>query len=459
MTGRTCGSWWERPVSRRALLQASAVLGAGGALMASRLDDVAAWAAPLGPGVRPNPHLPEGTDTLPQIEHIVVLMMENHSFDNYLGMLGRGDGFPLDADGKPKATNPDGAGNLVHAFRMPSTCQLRARPSQAWNASHLAMDGRRNDGFVKAGGPVAMGYWTPEDLPFYSALARTFVLADRWFASAPAQTFPNRRFLLAGTASGHVTNDFNLTPGPPNGTILDRLDAHGISWRNYFASLPTAALFPDSIKNRPDNLVKVDRFAADAAAGNLPAFSLVDPDFETTSEENPQDIRKGEAFAAQIINAVLNGPKWSKTLLIWVYDEHGGYYDHIPPPRAIAPDAIAPMITVPPDQPGGYDRYGFRVPAVIISPYARRDHVSHTVYDHTSILKLIETKWNLPALTSRDAHANNLLDALDLKGKPAFLQPPKLPAASLEKNPAACPPIDASSIPPAGAVTAAPAHS
>ena len=443
--------WWDRPLSRRSMLQTAAALGVGGALMASGLADAAAWAAPIGPGIRPNPRLPEGTDTLPEIEHIVVLMMENHSFDNYLGMLGRGDGFPLDANGKPKAANPDAAGNPVHAFHMPSTCQLRAQPSQAWNASHLAMNGRRNDGFVTAGGSVAMGYWTPEDLPFYSALARTFVLADRWFASVPAQTFPNRRFLLAGTASGHITNDFNLSPGPPNGTILERLDAHGITWRNYFASLPTTALFPDTIKNSTANLVKVDRFAADAAAGDLASFNIVDPDFETTSEENPQDIRKGEAFAARIINAVLTGPKWSKTLLVWCYDEHGGYYDHVPPPRAIAPDDIPPMINVPPDQPGGYDRYGFRVPAVIVSPYARRNHVSHTRYDHTSILKFIETKWNLPALTLRDAHANNLLDALDLKGKPAFLKPPKFPAASLEQNPAACAPIDAASISAAGA--------
>src|SRR4029450_5412343 len=111
-------------------------------------------------------------------------------------------------------------------------------------------------------------------------------------------------------------------------------------------------------------------------------------------------------------------------LLIWLYDEGGGYYDHVPPPRAIPPDDIPPLITVPPDQPGGDDRYGFRGPAGIVSPYARRHYVSHHVHDHTSVLKLIETKWNLPALTFRDANASNLLDCLELRRPPAFLDPP-----------------------------------
>src|SRR5262249_23845284 len=173
----------------------------------------------------------------------------------------------------------------------------------------------------------------------------------------------------------------------------------------------------------------IARFFADAAAGTLPAVSLVDPGFiDDESEENNADIRIGENFAARVINAVLAGRTWPKTLLIWVYDEHGGYYDHVPPRRAIPPDDIAPDIMVPPDQPGGYDRYGFRVPAVIVSPFARRHYVSHRVHDHTSFLKLVETKWNLPALTFRDANASNLLDALDFDPPPPVLDPPGPPA-------------------------------
>ena len=190
-------------------------------------------------------------------------------------------------------------------------------------------------------------------------------------------------------------------------------------------------MIPEIAVKFPHNIAKASQFLTDAAAGKLPSVSYVDPNFSHQSEEDPQDIRVGEQFAAQIINAVMHGPAWPKTLLIWTYDEHGGYYDHVPPPRAIKPDNIPPEIHVPPDLPGAYDRYGFRVPAVIVSPYARKDYVSHVVHDHTSILKLIETKWNLPALTYRDANADNLLDSLDLTGKPAFLDPPTLPAPAL----------------------------
>ena len=190
-------------------------------------------------------------------------------------------------------------------------------------------------------------------------------------------------------------------------------------------------MIPTELQKNPTKIAKASQFVTDAAAGKLPAISYVDPNFSIQSEEDPQDIRQGERFAAAIINAAMHGPAWAKTLLIWTYDEHGGYYDHVPPPRAIKPDNIPPDIHVPPDLPGGYDRYGFRVPAVIVSPYARANYVSHVVHDHTSVLKLIETKWNLGALTYRDANADNLLDSLDFKSKPAFLDPPTLPAPAL----------------------------
>lgn len=383
------------------------------------------------PGSLPDPSLPAGTDTLPQIEHIVVLMMENHSYDNYLGMLRRGDGFRLDSRGRPTAANVDSAGHPVRAYHLATTCQQKTRPSQAWDASHVQYSDGRNDGFVRSdSGPVAMGYWTKEDLPFYYGLATTFPLADRYFSSVLAQTYPNRRFLLAATAYGLVDDSVaSLSqPPPPGGTIYDRLNAHSISWKNYFSSLPTTFLIPSIRQAKPNNAVPVADFFTDAAAGRLPAYSLVDPDFEHNSEENPQNILVGEAFSARVINAVMNGPAWSKTLLVWCYDEGGGYYDHVPPPAAIAPDSIRPVLPATQHLPGGYDRYGFRVPCVIVSPRARRDYVSPVVHDHTSILKLIETKWNLPALTYRDANASNLLDSVDLHGRHAFLDPPRLPA-------------------------------
>ena len=452
-------------IGRRAFLEGAA-LGAAGLVLggcasatrrrASTTSTAAAVTTTTAvPGSRPRPELPAGTDTLPHIEHIIVLMMENHSFDNYFGLLGRGDGFTLDAAGRPTATNPDAAGNLVHAFHMPTTCQLKGRPSNAWSPSHVAWNDGRNDGFVRsASGPVSMGYWTGQDLPFYYGLARTFPLADRWFASCMAQTFPNRRFLMAGTALGLVSDPIPRPddPVPPNGTIFDRLNDHGISWKDYYSTLPQVGLFLSVLQANAARVVKVDQYFADAAAGTLPAFSLVDPHFTNGSEENPQDIQAGEAFAARVINAAMRGPAWPKTLLVWLYDEHGGYYDHVPPPAAPEPDAVPPSLR-PSDLPGAYDRYGFRVPAVVVSPYARPHYLSHVLHDHTSILKLIETKWNLPALTYRDANADNLLDCLALGSSPAFLTPPSLPAPANATGVSRCAATGPGQIPPVGAVT------
>jgi phospholipase C len=437
--------------------------------------------AATGPG--PDPSRPVGSDRLPQIKHIVVLMMENHSYDNYFGMLERGDGFPLDGEGEPTCTNSSPGGVPVTAHRLTATTQTEAVPSQSWEDTHAQWNGGANDGFVRSAAnqpgaedaTLAMGYWNENDLPFYYGLARTFPVADRWFSSCLGPTFPNRRFLVAGTAHGLTTDALSeCFDRAANGTIFDLLNRHGISWANYHPEPhPTHALTrllgvhglragrkarstvestlrPDDVNPKtfmqftadayPAGLLrylghihKVERFYADAANGTLPAFSIVDPDFRTSSEENPQDIQDGEAYAASIVNAVLDGPAWMHTLLIWVYDEHGGYYDHVPPPEAVEPDDTPPRR----GGPWRYDRYGFRVPAVIVSPYARPDYVSHVVHDHTSILKLIETKWNLPPLTRRDEHADDLLDSLDLSSPPAFATPPRLPAPALDARDAA----------------------
>ena len=159
-------------------------------------------------GVRPRPDRPEGTDLLPQIRHIVVLMMENHSYDNYLGMLGgRGEGLPLGPSGTPDAVSYTPDGKAFRAHHLSSTVQVKNDPSQNWHASHIAFADGRNDGFAAAVAralpgadpAVPMGYWTEDDLPFYYGLARTFPLCDRWFSSCLGPTFPNRRFLISGT--------------------------------------------------------------------------------------------------------------------------------------------------------------------------------------------------------------------------------------------------------------------
>jgi phospholipase C len=473
--------------------------------------------APTGPV--PRPDLPAGTDLLPLIGHIVVLMMENHSYDNYLGMLrDRGEGFPLGPGGEPDVFNCGISGEAVRAYHLPATVQHPGVPSQSWHATHLQWAEGTCSGFVTsaqemqsqaasgtAGGEVdtaaqaavaGMGYWDERDLPFYYGLARTFPLADRWFSSCLGPTFPNRRFLIAGTAHGLIDDSpYDLLDYPAGGTIFDLLSTHQISWANYHpvpAGQPrwrhyarhkgkmarrrmmslgrafpavtqgvqkdlrfTADLFPTGIGRYMQHVHSTEQFFADAADGTLPAFSIVDPDFKGYSEENPEDIRKGESFAAEVINAVLRGAGWPHTLLIWVYDEHGGYYDHVPPPPAVVPDEVEGRSAIGNggplerllrpvfprlvhgkenlDQgPHRYDRYGFRVPAVLVSPYARPDYVCSEVLDHTSVLRLVEEKWNLPALTARDAAANTPLDALDFTSAPAFLKPPVLPEPSLK---------------------------
>jgi phospholipase C len=426
------------------------------------------------PGSRPYPSLPVGTDTMPQIEHIVVLMMENHSYDNFFGMLGRGDGFTLGGDGLPTATNPYPDGRLQHAFHMPTTCQLSSQPSQEWLAGHNAYAGGKMNGFVAAPisstdsqivGGVAMGYWTGEDLPFTYSLARAFPVGDRWFCSVLGQTYPNRRYLIAGTSAG-MTDDggislLNLPEPAPAGTIFNMLDSHGIGWENYVSSYPTGATpelyavndaVPEIFHHKA-----LSEFFTDAAAGTLPSFSLLDPNYSTQSQENPQNIVVGEALIAQVVQALGASPLWPRTLFVLTYDEHGGYYDHVPPPAAIPPDAIPPLV-----QPGeqvydGFARYGFRVPSVVVSPYAKPGYVSHVLHDHTSVLAMAERKWNLPALTYRDANANDLTDFLDLSAlasrRPTFPSLPRLAAPGDTAAALACSTTGPGTIPPPGSIT------
>jgi phospholipase C len=273
---------------------------------------------------------------------------------------------------------------------------------------------------------VAMQYWDQRDLPFTYSLVEHFPIGERHFCSVLGQTFPNRCYLFAGTSSGTINDTIAPAP-PPGGTIFDRLDAHHIDWAVYYEppSYPTLELVPGTdTPARGSRIQHFNRFLSDTANGKLRQFTFLDPDYETTSEENPQDIDLGERYIAQVVTALMRAPTWKNTALFITYDEHGGYYDHVPPPAAIAPDSVAPILTSD-DVTAGFDRYGFRVPMIVVSPWARANYVSRTVEDHTSITAFIEHKWNLPAMTLRDANASPMLNYFNFR-HPAFLRPPKL---------------------------------
>jgi phospholipase C len=421
--------------TRRTLLSAAA---GGAALLATR--GLPAWARPVAhpaglraPGSLPFAHKPAGTPSMPEIEHVVVLVMENHSFDNLLGMVPRQvpgrrsvDGLRVKG-GKVVNSNPDASGTLVTGQHATSPCQLIGEPSQSWNASHQSYDNGRMDGFVTASAPVAMRFWDKRDIPFTYSLAQSVPIGERHFCSVLGQTFPNRCYFFAGTSSGTI-ND-TIAPAPPaNGTIFDRLDAHHINWAVYYQSEPSLVVVPGTgTPARASRIRTFESFLPDVAAGRLPQFTFIDPDYSTTSQENPQDIQLGERFIAQIVRALMQAKTWKHTVLFLTYDEHGGYYDHVPPPPAIVPDSVAPILESG-DVPAAFDRYGFRVPTIVISPWAKPRYVSRVVHDHTSITAFIERKWNLPAMTYRDANAHPMTNYFDFR-KAAFLQPPKLAAA------------------------------
>jgi phospholipase C len=453
----------EQGISRRGLLKRAGGIGAAltvssaaGSLLFS--EPALAASQQRAPGSLPYPGLTAGTvNTEMPFDHIVVVMMENHSFDNLLGQLpiagqSQADGLTFDSSGNAQNSNPgaDGTAAVVTAYPFTNTAQ-GGSVSQDWNATHEQIDNGQMDGFVQSVDSIQpMGYFPPDVVPFAYSFANTFTVANRWFCSAPCQTYPNRRFLMAGTAYGDIATDADslLQAPPPNGTIFDQLEAYGISWANYYTDLPQTLIIPSIVTKYPGNVRPLTSFLADLTLGTLPQVSFVDPEFGVVTEvgsllaqspaatglgdiietlggdeENPQDMYYGETWAYSILQAVMNSPSWPRTLLIYTYDEHGGYYDHVPPPAAIAPDNIPPELASG-DAPGGYDIYGPRVPAMVASPYSIPNGVTNVVHDHTSVLATIEAKWNLPALTYRDANAATVMDFLDLSSPPAFLDPP-----------------------------------
>ncbi|HUS17973.1 MAG TPA: alkaline phosphatase family protein [Chloroflexia bacterium] len=248
--------------------------------------------------------------------------------------------------------------------------------------------------------------FAPSKLPVLTTLARAFAICDHWFSSLPGPTWPNRLFVHAGTSAGHVDN--TLHPGDYNiDTIYDRLDQATVSWKIYFHDIPQAiALSHLQMDFARARFRLFDEFLTDARHGTLPAYSFIEPRyadflfFKANDQHPPHDVALGEYLIADVYEALRASPQWEHSLLVILYDEHGGIYDHVPPPPAVNPDGKRSRKPV-----FGFDRLGVRVPAVLVSPYIPAGTIDSQVYDHTSVLATLEKRFDLAPLTKRDAAA------------------------------------------------------
>jgi phospholipase C len=390
---------------------------------------------------------------LDSVNHVVVLMLENRSFDSMLGFLYPGNASP---SGQPfdgltgTESNPDKSGQPVTVSRIePGTPNAYympgADPGEGYMATNDQLYGN-NDGPASAGlaatgqgfvtnyaytltwetnmkwaiesGTVAadiMGCYTPEALPVLSALAKGYAVCDQWFASAPTETLPNRAFALAATSQGHMDDKTRTFSSP---TIFGLLDAAGLGWAVYgYDKEPlTKSTFTQINNAAASHFGQFTDFKAAAEAGTLPPFTFLEPSWSSSgnSQHPPYDVALGEQLIHDVYEALRAGPGWPGTLLVITYDEHGGCYDHVPPPWG----------AVPPDNNTGefgfgFDRFGVRVPTVLVSPLIApgtvyRVPAGSTPLDHTSTLKTVEQRWKLPALTARDAAAPGFGDVLTL---------------------------------------------
>ncbi len=377
------------------------------------------------------------------IDHIFVLMQENRSFDHYFQKLP--DYGQKDAEVAPAGySNPDKDGKPVAMFHSTDYCFVDT--NHEWVATHDQLDGGKMDGFFKTNdgdgsvpkggtaallsGKRALGYYDQSDIPFYYWLANEFAIADRYFSALPGPTFPNRSYMYAATSFGVIGGGLP----PVSATLLtDYLSERQLDWKIYRDGTAGMTTFVSkySIYNGDGRFHTIAEFKADAAAGTLPAFAFIDPHLGLASgnydndDEHPAALAQtGQKFVAEIIDALAKSPNWPRSVLFLTYDEHGGLFDHVVPPKACPPDDIPPN---PMENPIGakFDQYGVRVPMIAISPYAKKHYVSHEVYDHTSLLRFIEARFVVPALTARDANALAPWDMFDFK-TPPHLDPPKI---------------------------------
>ena len=335
------------------------------------------------------------------IEHVIVMMMENRSFDHFLGWLPEADGRQAGLTYVDSA----GVGHPTYALAPDFQGCGHTDPDHSYAGGRVEYDGGKCDGWLRVNDTFSIGYYRQEDLAFLGRAVPQWTSFDRYFCAILGPTFPNRIYQHAGQTD-RLSNSPAASTLP---TIWDRLAARGLQGRYYYGDVPFLGLWGAKYVpiSRPLN-----EFFADCRGGSLPQVAFVDGPFLTEATGTGQDdhpfgdVRAGEAFMNQVYAAVTTSPAWERTVLIINFDEWGGFFDHVPPPAAPIPDATRAA--------GDTDGLrGFRTPTLLVSPFARRGHISHTLYDHTSVLRLIEWRWNLQPLSVRDRTASNLAQELD----------------------------------------------
>ncbi len=366
----------------------------------------------------PPPPLPI-VDAATPIQHLVILLKENHGFDNYFGTFPGVDGLPANV------SLPDGSGGFVSPHWISGTSTPDPPHDRASEIQEY--DGGLNDRFYIAAeasgaglGNAVMGYYNGTQLAGYWALASQYVLADHYYGPEFGPSVPNRFFAFAGQNCG-VSSDVVLQGSLSCPTVFDQMEAKGVTWKYYYTPsllFPPTPLDFGSVNSNPEMKAKVVTMSTldnDLKTAALANVTVIDSGNDgTISEHPPQDVTVGEAWTLGILQELEARPDWNSTAVFLTWDEDGGFYDHVPPPQV---DAAG---------------YGFRVPFLLISPYARHGWIDSEVLDHTSMLKFIAMNWGLPSLTSRETNASDMFDAftfLKAAPLPRSAPPPASPAA------------------------------
>ena len=387
------------------------------------------------------------------IKHIIVMLQENRSFDNYFSKLGdyaasRGiANYQINAGYNPNILLPLIGGGTGHPFHQPTVRTENLSPS--WNESHFDID-QQNDGTFKMDrfaltthsvthnfdepGLRALGFYDQTDLPYYYELATQFATSDSFHSPMLANTVTNRQYMFCATSQGRIfPSPFGHDPWTCP-TIFSSLQNAGVRWSYYYNDGIFLAGFADwnnpAIQTKTSRIQNLFNILASPTADNdLPQFVWIESGSGGSGlDEHPDNnIQQGAAYVKSIIDALMASPAWHDSIFILAYDEGGGVYDHVPPFTVVAPDDIPPQLR-PGDMPGDFTLSGFRVPMIVVSPFVKPHFVSHVNRDLTSILKLVEKRFSLPALTRRDAAADDMTEFFDFVNPPAFLTPPPLPA-------------------------------